>query len=127
MNEYEKQANDFAKRNGVELTELSMRYGSMWGEKKQRYIFKMRLSRNRKSYTFDFGQSIVNGAKTPTMYDVLACVQKYDVGTFEDFCRCYGYDDDSRSAERTYKGVCKEYAAIVRLFGDVMDELQEIA
>ena len=127
MNEYEKQANDFAKKNGVKLTELSMRYGSMWGEKQERCIFKMRLSRNRKSYTFDFGQSLMAGGQSPTMYEVLACMQKYDVGTFEDFCRCFGYNEDSRSAERTYKGVCKEYAAMERLFGDVMDELQEIA
>lgn len=127
MNEYEKQANDFAKKYGVKLTELSMRYGSMWGEKQERCIFKMRLSRGRRSYTFDFGQSIMNGSETPTMYDVLACLQKYDCGTFEDFCREFGYDEDSRRAERTYKAVCREYAAVERLFGDCMDELQEIA
>lgn len=127
MCEYEKQANDFAKKYGVKLTELSMRVGSMWGEKQQRCIFKMRLSRNRKSYTFDFGQSLVKWNTPPTMYDVLSCVQKYDVESFEDFCRYYGYDEDSRSADRTYKAVCKEYQAMERLFGDVMEELQEIA
>lgn len=127
MSEYEKQANDFAQKHGVKLKELSMRVGSMWGEKQQRCIFKMRLSRNRRSYTFDFGQSLANGSETPTMYDVLACMQKYDVGSFEDFCHEFGYDEDSRKAERTYKAVCREYAAMERLFGDVMDELQEIA
>lgn len=126
MNEYEKQANDFAKKYGVKMTELSMRYGSMWDETQERCIFKMRLSRNRKSYTFEFGQSIAAGSKTPTMYDVLACLQKYDCGTFEEFCLSYGFDEDSRNAERTYKGCVKEYAAVERLFGDCMDELQEI-
>lgn len=126
MNEYEKQAEDFAQKHGVKLKELSMRVGSMWGEKQQRCIFKMRLSRNRRSYTFDFGQSLANGSETPTMYDVLACMQKYDVGSFEDFCREFGYDEDSRRAGRTYKAVCREYAAMERLFGDIMDELQEI-
>lgn len=86
----------------------------------------MRLSRNRKTYTFDFGQSLADGSKTPTMYDVLACLQKYDLGSFEDFCHEYGYDEDSRRAERTYKAVCREYAAVERLFGDCMDELQEL-
>lgn len=126
MNEYEKQANDFAKKYGVKLKELSMRVGSMWGENQHRCIFKMRLSRNRKTYTFDFGQSLADGSKTPTMYEVLACLTKYDVGSFEDFCQSYGYDEDSRKAERTYKAVCREYAAVERLFGDCMDELQEI-
>lgn len=121
------QANRFAKKYGVKLTELGMRFGPMWGERHNRCIFKMRLSRGRKSYTFDFGQSLAAGSQTPTMYDVLTCLQKYDVGTFEEFCHAYGYDDDSRTAERTYKGCVKEYAAVERLFGDVLDELQEIA
>lgn len=126
MNEYEKQANDFANKYGVKLKELDMRYGSMWGETQERCIFKMRLSRGRRSYTFDFGQSVMKGSETPTMYDVLAVLQKYDCGTFEEFCRSYGFDEDSRRAERTYKGCVKEYAAVERLFGDCMENLQEI-
>jgi len=62
----------------------------------------------------------------PTMYDVLTCLTKYDPETFENFCSEYGYDEDSRTAERTYKAVCKEYEAVDRLFSDVMEELQEI-
>lgn len=130
MNEYDQRANDFAKKYGLKLSVLDVRYGEMWGDKQKRYIFKMRLSRKRKSYTFEFGQSIMNGNQEPRMYDVLACVQKYDIGTFEDFCRSYGYDEDSRSVERTYKACCKEYAAMERLFADcdkeVWDELWEI-
>ena len=29
----------------------------------------------------------------PDEYDVLACLVKYDVGTFEDFCLEFGYDE----------------------------------
>lgn len=48
------------------------------------------------------------------------------MGTFEDFCNDFDYDTDSRTAERTYKAVCREYKGVLRVFGDVMDKLQEI-
>ena len=127
--EYEINALRFAGKYNVKLNALSWEYKPFWGEKQNRWVFKMRLSRNRKSYTFEFGQSIYNGSKEPTMYDVLSCLQKYDCGTFENFCDEYGYDTDSRKAERIYKGCVKEYNAVVRLFGDsgeCYDELCEI-
>lgn len=61
----------------------------------------------------------------PTAYDVLACLQKYDVGTFEDFCGDYGYDNDSIKSLKTYKAVKKEYENVIKMFGDVMNELEE--
>lgn len=54
----------------------------------------------------------------PTLSDVLACLQKYDVGTFEDFCSEFGYDTDSKRAEKTYKAVSKEYDKMCSLFSD---------
>lgn len=128
MSEYEKQANDFASKYGVKLSVISQRYGQMWNDDKNRYIFKMRLKRNGRQYTFDFGQSIANGNKIPTMYEVLAAMQKYDCGDFEDFCRSCDYDmyENRKETERTYKACCKEYAAMERLFSDCMEELQEI-
>lgn len=63
----------------------------------------------------------------PSVYDVLACLTKCDPGTFEDFCSDYGYDEDSRTAERVYFAVQKEYAQLARLFTpDQMEELAEI-
>jgi hypothetical protein len=130
MNEYQKQAMQFAKKYNVKLFVLGVEYGKHFPDDKQdRYIFEMMLQRGQKSYIFKFGQSIADGAKEPTMYDVLACMQKSDVGTFEDFCREFGYDFDSKSeckaVEKTYKAVCKEYKAMRRLFSD--DELQEMS
>ena len=56
--------------------------------------------------------------ETPNAYDILSGVQKYDVGTFEDFCSDYGYDDDSRKAEITYKAVLDEYNNLKMLYSD---------
>ena len=63
----------------------------------------------------------------PNEYDVLACLEKYDVGTFEDFCSELGYDEDSRTAERIYIAVIKEYKDLTRIFTEEqMEELSEI-
>ena len=125
---YQEQAEQFAKKVGLKMTivgepEYKKHFNS---DKQNRYVFKVRLSRLGKSYTFNFGQSIRAGAEEPSLYDVLTCLQKYDVGTFQNFCGDFGYDTDNRSAERIYKAVCKEFANVERLFSDIIEELQEI-
>ena len=63
----------------------------------------------------------------PDEYDMLACLEKYDVGTFEDFCLEFGYDENSRSAEKIYIAVIKEYKNLTRIFTEEqMEELREI-
>lgn len=124
---YTQQAEQFAQKNGVKLYIISVDYGKHFAEDTEnRYIFTCRLQRGKKSYTFKIGQSIAAGNQEPTMYNILACLQKYNPETFEEFCSNYGYDEDSRKAYKTYKEVCKEYAAVERLFSDCLEELQEI-
>lgn len=63
----------------------------------------------------------------PSEYDILTCLTKYDVGSFEDFCDEYGYDTDSRKAKKTYKAVEKEYTNVCKIWSDVeIEQLQEI-
>jgi len=127
MSTYEKQAEETAKNLGIKLTVKSKEYKDHWNDGTKRWVFKLRLSRGRKSYSLDFGQSIAAGDKEPTMYDVLSCLQKYEIGSFEDFCGDFGYDEDSRSAEKTYKAVSKEYEAMSRMFTESeLEQLQEI-
>ena len=127
MSIYTQQANQFAKDHNVKLRILDCEYKPYFDtDKESRYVFKCRLSRGKKSYTFNFGQSIRNGSKEPEMYDVLSCLEKTDVGTFQDFCDEFGYDTDSKRAERIYKAVVKEYKAVERLFGDCIEELYKI-
>lgn len=112
----------------------------------------------KKEYSFRFGQSIANSGlindkfktsnafkrsgrytpieesdferkrKAPSAYDVLACLQKYDIGTFSDFCSEFGYDEDSRKAEKIYFAVQKEYDSIRHLYSEeelkLMREIQ---
>ena len=63
----------------------------------------------------------------PTNYDILACLTKYEVGTFENFCSEFGYSEDSRTAERIYNNVCKEYDNVCKIWSDEeIEELREI-
>ena len=65
--------------------------------------------------------------EVPSNYSILACLQKYDVGTLEDFCSDFGYDEDSKKAEKIYNAVCKEYENVCKIWSDEEIELlQEI-
>lgn len=80
----------------------------------------------------DFGflnngkSDVIHKPKTPTLYDVLTCIQKYDVGSFEDFCSDFGYEEDSRTAKKTYKAVVKEYDKICSLFNNEELEILQL-
>ena len=64
----------------------------------------------------------------PTAYSILACLTKDDPRTFEDFCSEFGYDTDSKKAEKTYNAVKEEWLKVCSLFSDEeLSELQEIS
>ena len=67
---------------------------------------------------FNPNSDTIHYPKEPELYDILTCLTKYEVGTFENFCSEFGYDEDSRLAEKTYNAVVKEYEAMCRLFSD---------
>lgn len=64
----------------------------------------------------------------PSDYDILTCLTKYDIGTFEDFCGEFGYSEDSRKTEKTYFAVQKEYQDLRGMFSEaelvLMAEIQ---
>lgn len=67
----------------------------------------------------------------PTPYDILACLQKYDVGTMHEFFDEFGYEvhgvDDMFCFMNTYNAVVKEYRDLCRIFTEEqMEMLREI-
>jgi len=127
-NTFTQRAERLAKKLNLELIILDFEYKKHFADDKQeRYVFKCKLKRGKKSFTINFGQSINAGAEEPTIYDILTCLQKYDVGTFDQFCSEFGYDNDSRTAEKIYKAVVKEYNNMSRLFNpEELEQLSEI-
>ena len=124
---YEKQANEFAEKYNVKLKLIAdPKFGLHFIDDRQgRWRFKMRLSRNGKSYQFWFGQSIAEGKKEPTMYDVLSTITKYPPGSFIEMCYEFSMEP-TKYAEKLYREVVKEYEKVYAMFEDVMDELRSI-
>ena len=166
MDEYTKQANDFINKTQTEFEAEYLRNGLHFdGDKDKRDIYKITLSRGGRTFSFEFGQSIVHSGKwtidfphkgyiggqgltdadkkqaycsyagygkfcsrntdfeAPTAYCVLAAMTKYDPGTLEDFCSEFGYDSDSRKAEKIYKAVQNEYIQLCTLYSNAELEL----
>ena len=122
--DYQKQATDFLEETETTMKTVYVDYAPYFdSDDKARDIWRITLRRHGKSYSFKFGQSIADVGETPTAYDVLACLTKYDPGTLDYFGAEFGWD---KNTVKTYKAVVKEFAGINRLFADVIDKLAEI-
>jgi hypothetical protein len=130
---YQQQAIEFLNATGTTFTASFKEYGYYFPDDKDcRDIFTCTLKNGKHKYRFTFGQSIAestgNGDNKPTAYDVLATMEKYDIGSFENFCSEFGYDTDSRKAYKTYKSVMKEWENVEKLFTpEQLEMLQEIS
>ncbi len=129
---YQETAQKFAEKHGIEFTTEYTKFARYWAEDKEaRAIFTCTLKRKDQQYTFKFGQSIFNGTKEPELYDILACLTKYDPIDIENFCADYGYQygtnhHENHLADSRFKKVQDEYNNVNRLFFDIMDELRQI-
>lgn len=129
--DHQQQALDFLNATSTSITFKYKTFGKHFdGDTHGRHIFRVRIANKLGSYNFDFGQSIANRDETPTAYDVLVCIQKYDVGSFEDFCSEFGYEaynenytGANRTAKKIYNAVVKEWEAVDKLFSSKQIEL----
>ena len=171
---YEQQANDVANEMGLTLTSRYLGHMKHFeNDEQERAVFECTIEKNDESYTFNFGQSVVESysirkgnygrkklsmfdvpfktkeyfkqalleevkvwttgneylislQKTkPSMYDILTCLQKYEVGDIEEFCQDFGYDSDSITANAVHKKVADEYRNMCRLF--TQEELEKLS
>ena len=141
ISEYEKQACDFLHRNRITIAiVLSGTKTAPWdsgaddGVSDSRNHYKVTLQKGRtgsKRLTFDFWGSQADKEKgqDPTAYDVLACISSDGQcpETFRDFCADYGYDQDSRKAEQSFRK-CSAFAKKLRAFftEEEIEQLSEI-
>lgn len=133
MSEYTIKANEFLKKNNIRFS-VSYIGESLpdWDNNyHSEYLVKFYNRSTRKSMTVHFFQSLYNAGSKPSAYDVLSCLQKYEVGTIDDFVSEFGYKvnswEDVKKIEKTYKSVKREYKNVLRVFGDCLEELFEIA
>lgn len=133
MSEYTEQAENFLTKHGLKFRAVLLGCGTEHGFGDNEYRNKYRCTvsgKSRGKVSFEFWQSLHDSNLNidPVAYDLLACIQKYEIGTFEDFCSEFGYDNDSRKSEKTYKAVVKEWKKVARFFTEEeITELQEIS
>ena len=138
MTDYEKQAVDFLKNSGATM---KIEYvGTVDGfpfddnDTLPHRKYKVTIERDGETYKFPFYGSYRDWQKDedPSEYDVLACLQKYDVGDMADFVDEFGYEIKDRKSflrvEKIWKSCKAEYKALLRVFGyDLFEELREIS
>ena len=82
-------------------------------------------------YFFDSRYNTENDIKPVSTYTILSCLEKYDVGTIDDFVSEFGYEvhcwADVKRIENTYKAVVKQYNKLCEIFTpEQMKMLREI-
>lgn len=78
--------------------------------------------------TVPFYMGSGHGGAEPKLEDVLCCLfdeNPDSSGSFEDWCSDFGYDPDSRKAERIYRGCVRIGARLHRLFGADFEEAEK--
>ena len=154
MSKHTEQAEKFMEDCGATMTVTFLRHAPHFeNDKDSRDIYHVVIKREGKgkdnTMEFDFGQSLAKSVspedqqqarwgqkpqkrEAPTAYDILACLQKWEVdGDVWEFAEAYGYEINSRESfnriDKIHMAVIKEYRDVCRLFGDVMEQLQEIS
>lgn len=110
-----------------------------WGGNQENWNHHNIIVKNKetkKQTSFDFWASIMN-PELSTDYDLknsFYCFVSDAISgtyTFEEFCGEFGYDTDSRKAEKTWKSCQKSSVKLKRIYSgniyDLVNELQEIA
>ena len=131
MNEYVKQAQDFLKACNatMRIRKLGCSQNTDWNDKFWRNVYIATIETPIDTMIVRFWDSAYNTEQgiEPTEYDILSCLQKYDVGTIDDFVSDFGYEvhkwSDVKKIQRMYNAVVKEYNDICRCFSPEQIEL----
>lgn len=133
MNNYDEEGRKFLRDNKIKFnaTLTTDNKCPMWDDEKHIHgdEYRVTFSRVGKRFIIRFWNSKRDSEEgnEPTPYDVLTCLTKSDPGTFDNFCAEYGYETDSRRAEKAYTAVVKEWGKVKEFFtGPEIELLQEI-
>lgn len=82
----------------------------------------------RMNWNFDSKLDKIHYPKKPNAYTIFSCLKKHDPESFENFCSEFGYDTDSKRADKTYNAVLDEWLNLQRIFtNEEMEAMAEIS
>ena len=122
MSEYVQQAKKFLEscKATMEINYVGLEVPN-W-DKKEHATYDCIIKTPKNEMTVHFYASLFDTERgiAPTEYDVLACLQCYEVGELEDFMFEFGYEikqrGDLKRIQDTYKAVKKEYKDVCKCF-----------
>lgn len=141
---YETEARDFMIRNKIKMsiTFKDREANRLWNEnsKRNRYSVYIQNTDTDEAMRVIFWDSVYSTEHniTPTCYDILACLTKYNPGEYEEFCSEFGYEPKTENefgryarnakAYHIWRACCDEWEKVRRVFGEgkTLEELQEI-
>lgn len=161
MDIYTNQANGFLRKNKIECEIVYSHTGKHFdGDTEARDIYNVTFKEGERQFSIVFGASInatrkrvlalgnslcdLNGRflsatrrsrlleeSKPTAYNVLASLQKYEVGDLDDFLNEYGYEvkkaGDLRRLQKLFIAVYEEWDKVRRFFtSEELDALRDI-
>ncbi|MBR5883863.1 MAG: hypothetical protein IKZ17_01390 [Bacteroidaceae bacterium] len=131
MSEYEQSAIDFLMKCGatMSIAYMGKNVNPLWNDGIMRHQYNVVLHTPNGTMQFFFWTGLACG--TPTEYDILSCLTKYDPGTIYDFMNDMGQriinGDELKAFIEVYDAVCKEYNHLCRIFTpEQMEMLREI-
>lgn len=141
---YETEARDFMIRNKIKMsiTFKDREANRLWNEnsKRNRYSVYIQNTDTDEAMRVIFWDSVYSTEHniTPTCYDILACLTKYNPGEYEEFCFEFGYETEienqfgrftrNETAYKIWRACCDEWKRVKRVFGEgeTLEELREI-
>jgi hypothetical protein len=110
-----------------QIDEFDEEYKDSFGGKRVhlRKLFKVQLSYKKRKLTTEYQ---CGSGFEPTVTDVVSClISEEDCGnySFEEFCRCFDYNTDSRKAEKTWKACQKNGKKLRNLLREDLPNFQE--
>ena len=135
MKEYINQARDFLRECNakMKITWIGCEINNDWNDNIRRDVYRVTLKTPLGVMWVKFWNSEYNTARgiEPTEYDIIACLEKYDVGTIDDFVAEYGFEinewADVKRIQNTYNTVRRQYKSLCRCFTpDQIEAMREI-
>jgi hypothetical protein len=131
MNQYIDQANNFLADSNlsIKITKMKPQRPLSWDKNHRGAGYWVTLRRSnwqnsfnlRDRFRFDFWGSVsdLEAGQDPTAYEVLAAIagqEQYAGYTHDEFCKTFGYSDDSIQAKQVYTGTVKLGQRMLQFF-----------
>ena len=123
MSTTETRLKDFIQANKLTMTAQWADHNPHMADSANMDHWKVKIRKGKQSMSLYFSKRFGHHGKEPQLDEVLDCLASDASSTenamdFEDWASEFGYDVDSRKAEKSYKTIEQQKAKLLNLLGD---------